>query len=44
VNPSGAITETGAITQAAGAGAASFNAGANAITLTQANDLTGPWR
>ncbi len=41
VTSSGAIAETGAITQAAGAGAATFNAGANAITLTQNNTLTG---
>jgi trimeric autotransporter adhesin len=42
VNASGAITQTGAITQAAAAGAASFNAGANPITLTNAaNDFTG---
>src|ERR1019366_7931229 len=40
---SGTLTvhSTGAITQAAGAGAASFSAGANAITLTQANHFTG---
>src|SRR5262249_47312014 len=38
----GAITQTGAIVQASGAGAASFMAGANAITLTNAgNDFTG---
>ena len=38
VNASGAITQTGAIT----AGAGSFNAGSNAITLTNAgNDFTG---
>ncbi len=36
------ITQTGAITQAAGSGAATFNAGAGAITLTNAgNDFTG---
>jgi hypothetical protein len=35
------ITQTGAITQAAGAGAATFNGGAGVITLTQANDFTG---
>ncbi|TCT01010.1 beta strand repeat-containing protein, partial [Paralcaligenes ureilyticus] len=36
------ITQTGAITQAAGAGAASFTAGAGAITLTNAgNTFTG---
>ena len=39
---SGPITQTGALTQAAGAGTATFNAGANAITLTNAsNDFTG---
>ena len=38
VNTSGAITQTGAI----GAGAASFNAGSNPITLTNtSNDFTG---
>src|SRR6185503_13494847 len=40
----GPITQGGAgdITQAAGGGAVSFNAGANAITLTNAgNDFTG---
>jgi len=41
-NASGAITQTGALTQAAGAGGASFNAGSNPITLTNAsNDFTG---
>jgi filamentous hemagglutinin family protein len=35
------ITQTGAITQAAGAGIASFSTGAGAITLTQANEFTG---
>jgi len=35
------ITQTGAITQAAGAGATSFTTGAGLITLTQANDFTG---
>ena len=35
------ITQSGAITQAAGAGAATFNGGAGVITLTQANDFTG---
>lgn len=39
---SGPVTETGAITQATGAGAASFSAGANPISLTQANIFTGP--
>ena len=38
----GAITQTGAMVQAAGAGTASFSAGANLITLTNAaNDFTG---
>ena len=42
VTSNGAITQTGALTQAASAGTATFNAGANAITLTQAgNDFTG---
>ena len=42
VNTNGAVTESGLITQAAGAGAASFNA-AGPITLTNANnDFTGP--
>ena len=36
------ITQTGAITQAAAAGAATFTGGAGMITLTQANDFTGP--
>ena len=36
------ITQTGAITQAATAGAATFTGGAGVITLTQANDFTGP--
>ncbi|MGH8619553.1 MAG: filamentous hemagglutinin N-terminal domain-containing protein, partial [Burkholderiales bacterium] len=35
------ITQTGALTQAGGAGAATFNGGAGVITLTQANDFTG---
>ncbi|MEI6107163.1 MAG: filamentous hemagglutinin N-terminal domain-containing protein, partial [Opitutae bacterium] len=35
------ITQTGAITQAASAGAATFNGGAGVITLTQSNDFTG---
>ena len=35
------ITQTGTITQAAAAGAATFNGGAGAITLTAANDFTG---
>ncbi|MEJ2574624.1 MAG: hypothetical protein P8164_13745, partial [Gammaproteobacteria bacterium] len=35
------ITQSGAITQAAGAGAATFNGGAGAITLNAANDFTG---
>jgi hypothetical protein len=42
VNSAGAITQTGAITEAAGAGLATFNAGANPITLTQNNALAGP--
>jgi filamentous hemagglutinin family protein len=43
VNASGAITQTGPITQTAGAGAAKFNAGANPIVLTDpGNDFTGP--
>ena len=45
VNATGAntITQTGAIVQAAGAGAASFTTGAGAITLnTATNDFTGP--
>ena len=38
----GAITQTGAVVQAAGAGIASFSAGANPITLNNAaNDFTG---
>ncbi|MBI3513550.1 MAG: filamentous hemagglutinin N-terminal domain-containing protein, partial [Proteobacteria bacterium] len=38
----GAITQSGAIVQAAGAGATTINAGANAITLTNtANKFTG---
>lgn len=38
----GAITQTGSITQAAAAVGATFNAGANAITLTNpGNDFTG---
>ena len=43
VNASGAnsITQTGTITQAAGAGVATFTTGAGVITLTQANDFTG---
>jgi hypothetical protein len=42
VTANGAITQTGALTQAPGAGAATFNAGANAIALTNpANDFTG---
>ena len=42
VTASGDITQTGAITQAAGAGAATFNSLGNAITLTNAgNDFTG---
>ena len=41
VTAGGAITQTGVFTQAAGAGATTFNAGANAITLTQANLFTG---
>src|SRR5262249_30120416 len=36
------ITQTGAIVQAAGAGAASFTTGNGPIVLTQANDFTGP--
>src|SRR5204862_466823 len=35
------ITQTGAITQASSAGAATFNAGAGVITLGSANDFTG---
>ncbi|MEJ2565209.1 MAG: hypothetical protein P8141_04435, partial [Gammaproteobacteria bacterium] len=35
------ITQSGAITQAAGSGAATFNGGAGAITLNAANDFTG---
>ncbi|MFM7113714.1 MAG: beta strand repeat-containing protein, partial [Planctomycetota bacterium] len=35
------ITQSGAITQATGAGAASFTANAGVITLTQSNDFTG---
>ncbi|WP_338846413.1 filamentous hemagglutinin N-terminal domain-containing protein [Massilia sp. W12] len=43
VSANGAITQSGALKQAAGALGASFNAGANAIALTQANnDFTGP--
>ena len=38
----GAITQTGAITQAVGALGSSFTTGAFPITLTQANDLVGP--
>ena len=41
VTSTGAITETGAVTQALAAGVATFTAGANAITLNQANSLTG---
>ncbi|MBI4971066.1 MAG: filamentous hemagglutinin N-terminal domain-containing protein, partial [Candidatus Omnitrophica bacterium] len=42
VNASGAITQTGAIIQAAAAGTSTFNAGAGAITLTTAtNNFTG---
>jgi len=41
VTSGGAITESGVVTQAAGAGAATFNAGANMIALTQANGFTG---
>ncbi len=42
VNTSGAITQTGAITQSASAGTATFNAGGNPITLTNVgNDFTG---
>ena len=43
VTANGPITQTGPIVQAAGAGAATFHAGSNAITLTNAsNDFTGP--
>jgi hypothetical protein len=42
VTADGTITQTGSITQAAGAGATSVGAGANAITLTNpGNDFTG---
>jgi len=41
VNSTGAITQSGALTQQAAAGATIFNAGANEIALTQANDFTG---
>jgi hypothetical protein len=42
VNAAGAIAQSGAIMQAAGAGAATFNGGPNPITLTNAaNDFTG---
>ncbi len=42
VQSGGALTQSGVITQAASAGAASFTAGANAITLANAsNDFTG---
>lgn len=41
VEAGGAITQSGALTQEANAGATSFSAGANAITLTQANNFTG---
>ncbi len=43
VTASGTITQNGAdtISQAAGAGAVAFTAGANAITLTNANEFTG---
>jgi len=35
------FTQSGALTQAANAGAATFNAGTNIIALTQANEFTG---
>jgi hypothetical protein len=35
------ITQTGAITQTASAGSATFNSGAGVITLTQLNEFTG---
>ena len=35
------ITQSGAITQASSAGAATFNAGTGVVTLTQSNDFTG---
>jgi hypothetical protein len=38
----GAITQTGAITQAVGALGSSFTTGSAVITLSQANDLVGP--
>ncbi len=41
VEATGAITQSGALTQEASAGATSFSAGAHAITLTQANNFTG---
>jgi len=41
VTSNGAIAQTGSIAQAAGAGTATFVAGANPITLTQVNDFTG---
>ena len=41
VTGASSIMQTGAITQAAAASAASFTTGAGAITLTQANDFTG---
>jgi len=42
VTAGGTITQSGALTQGAGAGTATFNAGANAITLTNTgNDFTG---
>jgi hypothetical protein len=36
------ITQSGAILQASGAAGANFTTGAGAVTLTQANDFTGP--
>lgn len=41
ITASGPITESGAITQASGAGAASFTVGANSINLSSANIFTG---
>ena len=41
VNAIGTITQSGAITQQAAAGAVSFNAGTSNITLTKNNDFTG---
>ncbi len=41
ITANGALTQTGTFTQTAGAGAAIFNVGANAITLTNNNNFTG---